>query len=209
MVVARVYLLCRLLRFFNFSSIRIVILVRALTILYRSICALRQFDIKKIIAHSTTSQLRLIVVTLRLRFPIISFFHLCIHAYVKSLIFISSGVFIHGIRRLQDYRKIIIRCISSKFSKLCMILCSLSLRGFPFISRFYSKDSILENIYRSFFNSFRSILVIVGSVFTVAYSFRLVSLTFLVDSKERSFSVKLNRQEQFNTTFFFISRLFI
>ncbi|YP_006341037.1 NADH dehydrogenase subunit 5 (mitochondrion) [Ciona intestinalis B CG-2006] len=209
MVVAGVYLLCRLLGFFNFSSMGIVMLVGALTMLYGSICALGQFDMKKIIAHSTTSQLGLMVVTLGLGFPIISFFHLCMHAYVKSLIFISSGVFIHGIGGLQDYRKMMMGCISSKFSKLCMILCSLSLGGFPFMSGFYSKDSILENMYGSFFNSFGSMLVIVGSVFTVAYSFRLVSLTFLVDSKEGSFSVKLNGQEQFNTTFFFMSRLFI
>nr|YP_009357193.1 NADH dehydrogenase subunit 5 [Ciona robusta]CAD56923.1 NADH dehydrogenase subunit 5 [Ciona robusta]SBU37562.1 NADH dehydrogenase subunit 5 [Ciona robusta] len=209
MVVAGVYLLCRLLGFFNFTMMGIVMLVGALTMLYGSICALGQYDMKKIIAHSTTSQLGLMVVTLGFGFPLVSFFHLCMHAYVKSLIFISSGIFIHGIGGLQDYRKMMMGSISSKFSKLCMILCSLSLGGFPFMSGFYSKDSILENLYGPFLNSFGSLLVIVGSIFTVAYSFRLVSLIFLVNNNEGSFSVKLNGQEQLNTTFFFMSRLFI
>nr|NP_786953.1 NADH dehydrogenase subunit 5 [Ciona savignyi]BAC57001.1 NADH dehydrogenase subunit 5 [Ciona savignyi] len=209
MVVAGVYLMCRLVGMFNLTVLGVVGLIGALTMLYGSVCALMQPDMKKIIAHSTTSQLGLMVVTLGFGYPFISFLHMGMHAYIKSLIFISSGVFIHGTMNLQDFRKMKMGSISSKFSMYCMFFCSLSLGGFPFLAGFYSKDSILENMYGSFLNSFLSLVVILGSVMTVVYSFKLMYLVLFFNNNDGSFSVKLEGQESFNSTFFFMSRLFL
>lgn len=168
-VVARVFLLIRMGRV---VSRELGLLVGSLTMLYRSLCAFGQTDIKKVVAFSTTSQLGLILCSLSIGFYGLAFFHLCIHAFFKSLIFISSRVFIHSIvRGLQDIRG---GRLVSGFSYLCLVVGSISLRGGPFLSRFYSKDLILENMYGPIFNRLVVIILLVASIITVAYSLKLI-----------------------------------
>lgn len=174
MVVAGVYLLIRVEGAYGFVHSSAVVLFGALTIIYRSLCALRHVDIKKIIAFSTTSQLGLMVCSVRLGNRVFAFFHMAIHAFFKSLIFIGSRVFIHRVSGgNQDYRMIAGGGVIS-FSFRCLVLSSISLGGFPFLSGFYSKDLVLENSYGPILNRFVVVVLVVGSVITVGYSVRLV-----------------------------------
>lgn len=173
-VVAGVYLLIRLNDIFSFYVLQVVFVIGSLTILYRSICAIGQSDIKKIIAFSTTSQLRFIIGILGIRIRILAFIHLCLHAFFKSLIFLTSGYFIHAERDNQDFRIIRIRVFSSKISSVCLLLGSLSLRRFPFLARFYSKDLILENLIGRVLNRIATIILFISCVLTIRYSFRLI-----------------------------------
>merc|ERR1712121_449317 len=120
-----------------------VFLIRSLTMVYRSLCGLFQCDIKKTIAYSTTSQLRFIMATLRIGLPLIAFIHLCLHAFFKSVIFMSSRYIIHDSANNQDYRRIGKNIINAKIATVSIVMRSLSLAGFPFFAGFASKDLIL------------------------------------------------------------------
>jgi NADH-ubiquinone oxidoreductase chain 5 len=176
--VAGVFLLIRLNDIFSFYVLQVVFVVGSLTILYRSICAIGQSDIKKIIAFSTTSQLRFMIGVLGIRMRILAFIHLCLHAFFKSLIFLTSRYFIHAERDTQDFRIIRIRVFSSKLSSVCLLLGSLSLRRFPFLARFYSKDLILENFIGRVLNRIVTIILFVSCILTIRYSFRLIIRSF-------------------------------
>lgn len=168
MVVAGVFLLIRL---GNIVGGGCELFFGALTILYGRLCALRQADMKKIIAFSTTSQLGLIVCCIRMRFYGLAFFHLCMHAFFKSLIFISSRLFIHSqVGGLQDTRK---GGVKARFAFCCLVLGSLSLSGSPFMAGFFSKDLILENMHGPVLNRLSTLIIIIASVATVAYSVKL------------------------------------
>nr|YP_001481138.1 NADH dehydrogenase subunit 5 [Phallusia mammillata]CAL23080.2 NADH dehydrogenase subunit 5 [Phallusia mammillata] len=171
MVVAGVFVLIRLGDLLSMGVGGAVLLVGALTMLYGAACAYGQEDMKKVVAFSTTSQLGLMVCSLGLGYYLVAFFHMCMHAFFKSLIFISSGVFIHSsVGGLQDMRG---GGLSAGFSFLCLMLGSLSLGGFPFFAGFFSKDSLLENMYGPVVNRFGIVLLIMASVVTVGYSLKL------------------------------------
>merc|ERR1712090_16182 len=193
-VMARVFLLIRVTDTMSLFMIETVFLIRALTMVYGSICALFQSDMKKTIAYSTTSQLGFIISTLGMRIAILSFIHLCLHAFFKSVIFMSSGYIIHDSANNQDYRRIRKSILNSKIASVSMIIRSLSLCGFPFFARFASKDLILENLMRGVLNRICVILVFLSCVLTVRYSTRLVirSLKRVVNS---TFLSKLHRRE--------------
>merc|ERR1712121_114910 len=123
-----------------------VFLIRSLTMVYRSLCGLFQSDIKKPIAYRTTSQLWFIFVTLRIGLPLIAFIHLSLHAFFKSVIFMSSRYIIHDSANNQDYRRIRKNIINAKIATVSITMGSLSLARFPFFARFASKDLILENL---------------------------------------------------------------
>jgi len=153
--------------------------VGALTIFISGLGANFEIDLKKIIALSTLSQLGVIIIVLALGFYELAFFHLLRHALFKSLLFLCAGVFIHGMGDSQDIRLlggINERCPSSSFF---FTACSFSLCGFPFLSGFYSKDTILESYMILGANSFIFLIVLTGTLFTVTYSMRLGFYLFL------------------------------
>jgi len=171
LVTAGVYLLIRfhyLLTVNNF-----LFFIGTLTMFISGLGANFETDLKKIIALSTLSQLGVIIITLSLGFFELSFFHLLSHALFKSLLFLCAGVFIHRVRDIQDIRFLGGLENGCPVSSFYFTACSLSLCGFPFISGFYSKDSILENFILLRDNFFILIVVIVGTIFTVTYSVRL------------------------------------
>jgi len=196
-VVAGVFLLIRINHMYNRLS-RLILLVGCLTMLFRSLSAMGQSDLKKIIAYSTTSQLGFIVCSVRLGYPNLAIFHLCMHAFFKAIIFLTSGFFIHNKGVNQDLR----RLGSTNFVFMVFILGSLSLGGIPFFTGYYSKDLILENMYGSVSNRFMVVILIVSSIITLGYSIR--SILFL-QALSSVFS-KIGNFE-YGGSFYFICRL--
>lgn len=175
LVTAGIYLLIRFhyLIFKNDLLLFYVIIRGLLTILMAGISANLEYDLKKIIAYSTLSQLGLIIIIYGVKNFELTYFHLLVHALFKSIIFMCSGIIIHRILNYQDIRFI---GLLSKFIPLtCIILIvgNFSLCGIPFISGFFSKDQILEFIIINNLNFICYLFIIVGTGLTVSYRIRL------------------------------------
>ncbi|KRH12696.1 hypothetical protein GLYMA_15G187800v4 [Glycine max] len=141
-----------------------------------------QNDLKRVIAYSTCSQLGYMIFACGISNYSVSIFHLMNHAFFKALLFLSAGSVIHAMSDEQDMRKMGGLASSFPFTYAMMLMGSLSLIGFPFLTGFYSKDVILELAYTKYTIS-RNFAFWLGSVsvlFTSYYSFRSLFLTFLV-----------------------------
>ena len=183
MVTAGVFLLirCSFLYENSYETLLIVTVVGAITSFFAAITGVLQNDLKKVIAYSTCSQLGYMIFSCGLSNYTISMFHLMNHAYFKALLFLSAGAVIHALSDEQDIRKMggLIQVLP--FSYIMVIIGSLALMGFPFLTGFYSKDVILELAYvnYTFSGMFAFWLGLLSAGFTAFYSFRLIYLTFL------------------------------
>ena len=183
LVTAGVYLLIRINLLIIEINIRyLLLLIGIITILIAGITAIIEIDIKKIIALSTLRQLGIIILTLGIGNPILSYFHLLSHAFFKAILFICAGIVIHNIKDYQDIRKIGLRYRNLNFCISIILIANMSLCGLPFLRGFYSKDLIIEIIIIKGKNLFLFIRFIFGTILTVIYSCRLnflVGLNFL------------------------------
>ena len=183
LVTAGVYLLIRINLLIIEINIRyLLLLIGIITIIIAGITAIIEIDIKKIIALSTLRQLGIIILTLGIGNPILSYFHLLSHAFFKAILFICAGIVIHNIKDYQDIRKIGLGYRNLNFCISIMLIANISLCGLPFLSGFYSKDLIIEIIIIKGKNLFLFIRFIFGTILTVIYSCRLnflVGLNFL------------------------------
>ena len=185
MVTAGVYLLMRASPIIEYSSTVLVLCLwlGAITTVFSSLIGLFQQDIKKVIAYSTMSQLGMMVIAIGLSSYNIALFHLVNHAFYKGLLFLGAGAVIHAVSDNQDFRKYggLIPFLPLTYS--VMLIASLSLVAFPFMTGFYSKDFILESAYGQFY--FSSIVVYfiasIGAMFTTLYSVKVLYLTFLTN----------------------------
>ena len=175
LVTAGIYLLIR----FNVLLVdtwlgTFLLLIAGLTIFIAGLGANFEFDLKKIIALSTLSQLGLIMRILAIGFPKLAFFHLLTHALFKALLFICAGAIIHNIKNSQDIR--VMGCLTYQIplTSSCLNVANLALCGIPFLAGFYSKDLILEVVSLSYVNIFSFFLFFFSTGLTVCYSFRLV-----------------------------------
>lgn len=190
LVTAGVYLLIRFFPLFNNENLMLfLLLVSCLTIFISGLGANFEFDLKKIIALSTLSQLGLIIGVLSLGITNICFFHLIRHAIFKALLFICAGFIIHNLNNYQD-----IRYMGNLNKQIPLIsvffnASNLSLCGIPFLSGFYSKDLILEIIIIRNVNLFIYILFIISTGFTILYSFRLFG--FLIVRNNNFFRMRI------------------
>jgi NADH-ubiquinone oxidoreductase chain 5 len=183
MVTAGVYLLMRSSPLIEYSStvLLLCLWLGAITTVFSSLVGLFQQDIKKIVAYSTMSQLGMMVIAIGLSSYNIALFHLINHAFYKALLFLGAGSVIHAVADNQDLRKYggLISYLPLTYS--VMLIASLSLVAFPFMTGFYSKDFILESAYGQF--SFSGITVYfiatIGAIFTTLYSVKILYLTFL------------------------------
>ena len=186
MVTAGVYLLLRFSFIFEAYGDLLFLLgiFSMFTSLFAGLIALYQFDIKKIIAYSTCSQLALMFVAISISKYSIAFFHLFTHAWFKALLFLTAGVVIHALRGEQDLRRMGGLLKILPFSALSLFFGTLAIIGFPLLSGFYSKETILFFMLtdgnQNFFSE--SIILFVfflfTSLLTALYSFRLFFLTF-------------------------------
>ena len=186
MVTAGVYLLMRVSPLIEYSPLVLVLCLwtGAITTVFSSLIGLFQQDIKKVIAYSTMSQLGMMVIAVGLSSYNIALFHLINHAFYKGLLFLGAGAVIHAVADNQDFRKYggLISFLPLTYS--VMLIASLSLVAFPFMTGFYSKDLILESAYGHFHLSSIVVYFIatVGAMFTTLYSIKVLYLTFLTNA---------------------------
>ena len=185
MVTAGVYLLMRTSPLIEYSSTVLVLCLwlGAITTIFSSLIGLFQQDIKKVIAYSTMSQLGMMVIAVGLSTYNIALFHLVNHAFYKALLFLGAGAVIHAVGDNQDFRKYGGLKAYLPLTYSVMLIASLSLVAFPFMTGFYSKDFILESAYGQFFFSGIVVYFIatIGAMFTTLYSVKVLYLTFLTN----------------------------
>nr|AVJ52441.1 NADH dehydrogenase subunit 5 [Cryptacrus comes] len=174
LVTAGVYLLIRFSDFVLNYNVTIFLLFSVLTMFMSGLGANFEYDLKKIIALSTLSQLGLMMSVLFMGFPIISYFHLLSHAFFKALLFLCAGLIIHCMSDSQDIRHMGYVINFLPYTCSCFCISNFSLCGLPFMSGFYSKDMVLEYMTFSYFNMFIYILYFISVGLTVCYSFRLI-----------------------------------
>jgi NADH-ubiquinone oxidoreductase chain 5 len=155
----------------------------AITTVFSSLIGLFQQDIKKVIAYSTMSQLGMMVIAVGLSSYNIALFHLVNHAFYKGLLFLGAGAVIHAVADNQDFRKYGGLRAYLPLTYSVMLIASLSLVAFPFMTGFYSKDFILESAYGQFYFSGTVVYFIatIGAMFTTLYSVKVLYLTFLTN----------------------------
>jgi proton-translocating NADH-quinone oxidoreductase chain L len=186
MVTAGVFLIARCSPLFEYapSTLLIVAFSGAMTCFFAGTVGLVQNDIKRVIAYSTCSQLGYMVFACGLSQYSLGIFHLMNHAFFKALLFLSAGSVIHGLSDEQDMRRMGGVVQSLPFTYGMTLIGSMSLVGFPFLTGFYSKDSILEVGYATYTltGNFGYWLTAVSVLCTSYYSFRLLFLSFLSES---------------------------
>ena len=177
LVTAGVYLLIRFnYLLMSFALLKYLILVGVFTIFIAGLGAMRELDIKKVIALSTLRQLGVMMITIGIGFPLIGFFHLVAHAFFKALLFICAGMLIHNFKDYQDIRLMSRSACFMPFTLRIFITANLRLCGLPFMAGFYSKDLILEIFIIRRLNLFIFIIIILSTALTVLYSCRLAFL---------------------------------
>nr|YP_010596259.1 NADH dehydrogenase subunit 5 [Alnetoidia dujuanensis]WAJ60478.1 NADH dehydrogenase subunit 5 [Alnetoidia dujuanensis] len=182
LVTAGVYLLIRFFNQFIFHNFYFLFL-SMMTMFMSSFCANYEFDLKKIIALSTLSQLGLMMSSLFLGLVNLSFFHLLTHAMFKSLLFLCAGIFIYYMNDNQDIRVMGSVCMMMPLTTSCFNISNMALCGIPFLSGFYSKDLILELSLINYTNFIFYFLFFFCLGLTCTYSIRLFYYTMLLDSK--------------------------
>ncbi len=202
MVAAGVFLLCTVFPLFNETVLLVIVLIGTLTALSAALFALGQYDIKKVLAFSTISQLGFMMVGVGIGAWDAAMFHLTTHAFFKCLLFLCAGAVIHEMAHLkakaqlefdpQDLRHMggLRRFMPKTFG--CMVIASLSLAGFPFTSGYLSKDSIVITAYEwaSHLGGVYvliPVLLIIVSILTAFYIGRLIFKAFFGSFKYRSY----------------------
>nr|YP_010600863.1 NADH dehydrogenase subunit 5 [Binodoxys communis]WAL07394.1 NADH dehydrogenase subunit 5 [Binodoxys communis] len=174
LVTAGVYLMIRFNHLMNKNLMYMMFFISTLTMFIAGISANFEYDLKKIIALSTLSQLGLMMMTISLNIPLMSFFHLITHAMFKSLLFLCSGIIIHNYFNNQDIRFISILNLNFPFINSTFNIATLTLCGMPFLTGFYSKDLIIEMFNMTTNNYIMLTLMYLSMGLTVSYSFRLI-----------------------------------
>ena len=182
MVTAGVFLVVRCSPLFEFSQValNVVAIVGMITAIFAASVALVQNDIKKIVAYSTCSQLGYMFFAAGVGAYHVAIFHLFTHAFFKALLFLGSGSVIHAFNDEQDIRNMGGVRKKLPFTYVFMLIGTLALTGFPFLSGFYSKDAIIEFAYlsNSPLGNYTVIVGILTAFLTSIYSWRLFFKTF-------------------------------
>nr|QNE85758.1 NADH dehydrogenase subunit 5 [Helina impuncta] len=175
LVTAGIYLLIRFNILLSISWLgNLLLFLSSLTMFMSGLGANYEFDLKKIIALSTLSQLGLMMSILSLGYYKLAFFHLLTHALFKALLFMCAGAIIHNMNNNQDIRLMGGLSLLMPLSSTCFNVANLALCGMPFLAGFYSKDLIMEMVTLSYINFFQFFLFFFSTGLTVCYSFRLV-----------------------------------
>ena len=182
MVTAGVFLVVRCSPIFEYSQVALnfVAIVGMITALFAASVAIVQNDIKKIIAYSTCSQLGYMFFAAGVGAYHVAIFHLFTHAFFKALLFLGSGSVIHSLNDEQDVRNMGALWKKMPVTWFAMVVGTLALTGFPFLSGFYSKDAIIEFAFLKGTNVgyFAAGIGIMTAVLTALYSWRLIFKTF-------------------------------
>jgi len=182
MVTAGVFMLARMSPLFELSAtaLSFVLIIGSITAISTGLLGLVQYDIKRVIAYSTLSQLGYMVVAAGVSAYSASLFHLMTHAFFKALLFLAAGSVIVALHHEQDIRKM--GGLKSKLpiTYATSLIGSLALIGFPGFSGFFSKDALIEAVSHSnaYASDFAYYCVLIGVFITSLYTFRLFFLVF-------------------------------
>ena len=182
MVTAGVFLLVRISPLLNAAPVagEVITIVGALTALVGASIGLVQFDIKKVVAYSTMSQLGYMVFAAGTAAYGAAMFHLFTHAFFKALLFLGAGSVIHAMHHEQDMRRMGGLWNKIPFTYIMMWIGSLALMGIPFFAGYYSKDTILEAAFAkgTFYGTFAFAMGLAAAFLTALYSAKLIFMTF-------------------------------
>jgi NADH-quinone oxidoreductase subunit L len=182
MVTAGVFLVVRCSPIFEYSplTLNVITIVGMTTAFFAATVALVQNDIKKIIAYSTCSQLGYMFFATGVGAYNVAMFHLFTHAFFKALLFLGSGSVIHSFKDEQNINEMGAVYKKLPYTWVLMIIGTLALTGFPFLSGFYSKDAIIEFAYLkgNAAGYYAAGIGILTALFTSIYSWRLIFKTF-------------------------------
>jgi len=189
MVTAGIFMVSRMSPIFELSStaLSVVIVIGAITAFFMALVAIVQYDIKRVVAYSTLSQLGYMTVALGASAYSAAMFHLMTHAFFKALLFLGAGSVIIAMHHEQDMRKMGGLRKYMPWTFWTVVLAALASAGIPGFSGFYSKDAIIEaahfaNVPGATF----AYLAVLATVFVTSfYTFRLVFMTFFGEERFR------------------------
>ncbi len=194
MVTAGVFLVVRCSPIYEYSqlALSLITIVGMTTALFAASVALAQNDIKKIIAYSTCSQLGYMFFAAGVGAYNVAMFHLFTHAFFKALLFLGSGSVIHSFKDEQDINQMGGVWKSLPYTYVLMVIGTLALTGFPFLSGFYSKDAIIEFAYLrgSTTGYYAATIGIFTALLTSIYSWRLIFKTFHGSYNNKKLDIK-------------------
>lgn len=178
MVTAGIYMIARSNVLYSLApfTLGIIALVGAATALLAATIALRQNDIKKVLAYSTVSQLGYMFLALGMGAYTVAVFHVMTHAFFKALLFLGSGSVIHAVSGQQDIRFMGGLRKKLKITYITFLIGCIAIAGIPPLSGFFSKDAILLSAFEH--NKFLYVIGLVTSALTAFYMFRLLFVTF-------------------------------
>jgi NADH:ubiquinone oxidoreductase subunit 5 (subunit L)/multisubunit Na+/H+ antiporter MnhA subunit len=193
LVTAGIFLIIRCSALFEAvpEVLLIIALVGAITAFFAATAGLVQNDLKKVIAYSTCSQLGYMAFTCGVSHYALSLFHLANHAFFKALLFLGAGIIIHSISNEQDMRRYGGLLKLMPFVYTVLLVASLALGGFPFLTGFYSKDLILETVAGLTTNVGLYVrwLSLITAFFTAFYSARLLYMTFFCSNRSNRITI--------------------
>ncbi len=178
MVTAGVYMIVRCSTLFvgNEAAMLVVAIIGCFTALFAATIAMRQFDLKKIFAYSTISQLGFMFTAVGCLAPVAGVFHLITHAFFKALLFLCCGVVMHAMAGELDLRKMSGLKRVLPWTRWLILAGCLALAGFPFFSGYWSKDEIVvASLHRSLI---LGIAILFTAFLTAYYTFRLYFRVF-------------------------------
>jgi NADH-quinone oxidoreductase subunit L len=185
MVTAGIFMVARMSPVFELSptALHFVLFIGATTALFTGLIGIVQNDIKRVVAYSTLSQLGYMTVALGVSAYSAGVYHLMTHAFFKALLFLAAGSVIIGMHHEQDMRKMGGLRKYMPITFWTSLIGTLALVGTPFLSGFYSKDTIIEAAHHAlhgghWINVYAYWAVLIGVFVTSFYSFRLLYLTF-------------------------------
>ena len=181
MVTAGVYLVARCHVLYELApfTMYLIATVGVITAIFAGSMAMVQYDIKRVIAYSTMSQLGFMFLAVGVGMYSIAMFHLMTHAFFKALLFLGAGSVIHGLNDEQDIRKMGGLRHSMPITHVTFLIGSLALAGFPLTSGFFSKEAIIINAYHADMgNIIFWALAILGAIMTGFYIFRIYFYAF-------------------------------
>ena len=194
MVTAGVFLVVRCSPIYEYSelALNVITIVGMSTAFFAATVALVQTDIKKIIAYSTCSQLGYMFFAAGVGAYNVAMFHLFTHAFFKALLFLGSGSVIHAFKDEQNINKMGGVWKKLPYTYALMIIGTLALTGFPFLSGFYSKDAIIEFAYLKGNTTgyYAAGIGIITAFLTSIYSWRLMFKTFHGDYNNKNIKIE-------------------
>lgn len=182
MVTAGIFMVARMSPLFEMSdtALNFILVIGSITALFMGFLGIIQNDIKRVVAYSTLSQLGYMTVALGASAYQAGVFHLMTHAFFKALLFLAAGSVIMGMHHDQDIRNMGGLRKYMPITWITSLIGSMALIGTPFLSGFYSKDSIIEAVHFSHLPAadFAYFAVVAGVFVTAFYSFRMYFLVF-------------------------------